>query len=141
MPSNQKNIPNVNTYMNVFYISYIYKPATSAHVKPGLLRQRLWLGFLLFANLLFIKTFTRYNLRTWSSVDFRFSQIPIPDCDFGTSQVRDSRSSQIHDFGASQVQGSRSSQVRDFRASQVQDSRSSQVRDSRALQVQDSRSS
>jgi hypothetical protein len=33
--------------MNVFYISYIYKPATSSHVKPELLRQRLWLGFLL----------------------------------------------------------------------------------------------
>jgi hypothetical protein len=28
----------VNTYMNVFYISYIYKPTTSSHVKPGLLR-------------------------------------------------------------------------------------------------------
>jgi hypothetical protein len=54
VPSNPRNIPNVNTYMNVFYISYIYKPATSSHVKPGLLRQRLWLGFLLFANLLFI---------------------------------------------------------------------------------------
>jgi hypothetical protein len=41
IPSNQKNIPNANTYMNVFYISYIYKPATSSHVKHGLLRQRL----------------------------------------------------------------------------------------------------
>jgi hypothetical protein len=41
VPSNLKNIPNVNTYMNVFYISYIYKPATSSHVKPELLRQRL----------------------------------------------------------------------------------------------------
>jgi hypothetical protein len=35
-PSRSKNIPNVNTYMNVFYISYIYKPATSSHPKPGL---------------------------------------------------------------------------------------------------------
>jgi hypothetical protein len=47
VPSNLRNIPNVNTYMNIFYISYIYKPATSSHVKPRLLRQRLWLGFLL----------------------------------------------------------------------------------------------
>jgi hypothetical protein len=46
VPLNPRNIPNVNTYMNVFYISYIYKPATSSHVKSGLLRQRLWLGFL-----------------------------------------------------------------------------------------------
>jgi hypothetical protein len=35
-PSSSKNIPNVNTYMNVFFISYIYKPATSSHAKPGL---------------------------------------------------------------------------------------------------------
>jgi hypothetical protein len=54
MLSNLNNIPSVNMYMNVFYtpwfaglISYIYKPATSSHVKPRLLRQRLWLGFLL----------------------------------------------------------------------------------------------
>jgi hypothetical protein len=36
VPSNLRNIPNVNTYMNVFYISYIYKLATSSHAKPGL---------------------------------------------------------------------------------------------------------
>jgi hypothetical protein len=41
VPSNVRNIPNVNMYMNVFYILYIYKPATSSHVKPGLLRRRL----------------------------------------------------------------------------------------------------
>jgi hypothetical protein len=35
-PSSSKNIPNVNTYMNVFFISYIYKPATSSHSKPEL---------------------------------------------------------------------------------------------------------
>jgi hypothetical protein len=54
IPSNLGNIPSVNTYINVFYIpwfaglnSYIYKSAISSHVKPGLLRSRLWLGFLL----------------------------------------------------------------------------------------------
>jgi hypothetical protein len=36
--SNLGNIPNVNIYMSVFYIPYIYKPATSSHIKPGLLR-------------------------------------------------------------------------------------------------------
>jgi hypothetical protein len=35
-PSNSKNIPSVNMYTNVFYISYIYKPATSSHAKPEL---------------------------------------------------------------------------------------------------------
>jgi hypothetical protein len=33
--------------MNVLYIPYIYNPATSSHIKPGLLRRSLWLGFLL----------------------------------------------------------------------------------------------
>jgi hypothetical protein len=36
VPSNPRNIPNVKTYMNVFYISYIYKLATSSHAKPRL---------------------------------------------------------------------------------------------------------
>jgi hypothetical protein len=43
LPSNLENIRNVNMYMNVFHIpwfaeliSYIYKPATSSHFKPGL---------------------------------------------------------------------------------------------------------
>jgi hypothetical protein len=36
LPLNSKNIPSVNTHTNVFYISYIYKPATSSHVEPGL---------------------------------------------------------------------------------------------------------
>jgi hypothetical protein len=35
-PSSSKNIPNVNTYKNVFFIQHIYKPATSSHSKPGL---------------------------------------------------------------------------------------------------------
>jgi hypothetical protein len=36
IPSDPRNIPSVNMYKNVFYISYIYKPATSSHIKPGL---------------------------------------------------------------------------------------------------------
>jgi hypothetical protein len=35
-PSNSKNIPSVNMYMNAFYISHIYKPATGSHTKLGL---------------------------------------------------------------------------------------------------------
>jgi hypothetical protein len=51
LPSNLKNIPSVNTYMNVFYIpwfaeliTYIYKPATSSHFEPRLLMPRFWLS-------------------------------------------------------------------------------------------------
>jgi hypothetical protein len=36
IPLISKNIPSVNTYTNVFYISYIYKSATSSHAKSGL---------------------------------------------------------------------------------------------------------
>jgi hypothetical protein len=36
IPLNSKNISSVNTYINVFYISYIHKSATSSHAKPGL---------------------------------------------------------------------------------------------------------
>jgi hypothetical protein len=52
LPSDLRNIPNVNTYKNVFYIlwfagliPYIYKPATCSHFKPRLLKWHLWLGF------------------------------------------------------------------------------------------------
>jgi hypothetical protein len=31
IPLNSKNIHSVNIHTNVFYISYIYKPATSSH--------------------------------------------------------------------------------------------------------------
>jgi hypothetical protein len=41
VPSNLRNFPNVNIYMNVFYVPYIYKPATSSHIKTRLLRRRL----------------------------------------------------------------------------------------------------
>jgi hypothetical protein len=36
IPSDPRNIPSVNMYMNVFYTSCIYKPATSSHTKPGI---------------------------------------------------------------------------------------------------------
>jgi hypothetical protein len=49
LPSNLENIPSVNIYMNVFYISwfaelisYIYKPTTRSHLEPRLLASLLW---------------------------------------------------------------------------------------------------
>jgi hypothetical protein len=53
VPSILRNIPNVNTYMNVFHFLYIYKPATSSHTKPWLLRRCLWLGFQLIREFLY----------------------------------------------------------------------------------------
>jgi hypothetical protein len=36
IPSDPRNILTVNMYINVFYFSYIYKPATCSHTKPRL---------------------------------------------------------------------------------------------------------
>jgi hypothetical protein len=63
----------VNIYMNGFYIPYIYKPATSSHIKPRLLRWCLWLGFLLIHESLIQEIFMHCNLRTWTLTDSRIS--------------------------------------------------------------------
>jgi hypothetical protein len=87
VPSNLRNTPNVNTYMNVFYISYIYKPATSSHVEPDFWGNVFDLASYWFTSLLFIETFKRQHLRIWSSVDFQISQIPI--LEFRRSRIPD----------------------------------------------------
>jgi hypothetical protein len=68
IPSNLRNIPSVNMYMNVFYISwfaglisYIYKPATSLHVEPW--GNVFDLASFWFLNLLYMKIFIHHNLR------------------------------------------------------------------------------
>jgi hypothetical protein len=68
----------VNIYMNVFYIpwfggliSYIYRRATSSHVKPGLLRQRLWLGISLVSESLI-----REDLHLSQPSNLDFSRFP-----------------------------------------------------------------
>jgi hypothetical protein len=143
VPWNPRNIPNVNTYMNVFYISYIYKLATSSHAKPRLF-EATSLTWLLAGSR--VSPFRKSSYATTSELELQripeFRRLPISwFCKFmtpdlhrfatsGASQVQSFRSSQVRDFRASQVQDSRSSQVRDFGASQVQGSRSSQVQDS-----------
>jgi hypothetical protein len=78
IPSNIRNIPSVNTYINVFYIpwfagliSHIYKPNTSSHVKPRLLKQRLWLGFLLV-----FESLTREDIHTSRLPNLDYSRFP-----------------------------------------------------------------
>jgi hypothetical protein len=69
--------------MNVFYIlwlaeliSYIYKPATSSHSKPRLLKRRLWLGFSLTSEASFMKFIAYWSSRTESLPDFWRSWVP-----------------------------------------------------------------
>jgi hypothetical protein len=137
--------------MNVFYISYIDKLATSSHAKLGLF-EATSLTWLLAGSR--ISPFRKSSYAATSELglqripEFRrlpiswFRRFMIPGLHRITtsraSQVQGFRSSQVRDSQASQVQGSRFSQVRNSRASQVQDSRSSRVRDFGASQVQDS---
>jgi hypothetical protein len=74
LPSHLGNISNVNTYKNVFYttwfaglISYIYKPVTSSHFKPGLLKRRLWLGLFLTPEALIHENHRSLWLLNWDS--------------------------------------------------------------------------
>jgi hypothetical protein len=110
-PSDPRNIPNVNMYMNVFYISHIYKPATSSHIKPGLFET---------ATLTWpptdswISPFRKSPYAVTSELELQ----QIPELRrFPISWFRRLMTSGLHRFttsGASQVQDSRSSQVRDF---------------------------
>jgi hypothetical protein len=69
--------------MNVFYIpwfagliSYIYKPATSSHSQPGLLKWRLWLGFFPDSRRFFPKIITHRDSRTEVPSDSWILQVP-----------------------------------------------------------------
>jgi hypothetical protein len=62
IPLSSTNIPNVNTYMTVFFIPYIYKPATSSHSKPGLSRT---------TTLTLLHTSSWISLFVTSEPDFR----------------------------------------------------------------------
>jgi hypothetical protein len=70
-PSNSKSIPSVNMYMNVFYISYIYKPATSSHTKPGLFEMT---SLTLLLTDLWISPFRQSSCTVTSELDLQ--QIP-----------------------------------------------------------------
>jgi hypothetical protein len=77
LPANLGNILNVNAHKNVLYIlwfarliSYIYKPATSSHFKSGLLKRRLWLGFLLTPEALIHENHCSLWFPNWDSIGF-----------------------------------------------------------------------
>jgi hypothetical protein len=85
LPLNLGNIPSVNMYKNVFYIpwfarlvSYIHKPATSSHFKPGLLRWRLWLASFWPPNLLFTKITAHCGSESRLHLIPELRRFPIP---------------------------------------------------------------
>jgi hypothetical protein len=132
LPSNLENIPSVNMYINDFYIpwfvgliSYIYRFATSSHFKPGLLRWRLWLGFSLTSEALFMKITAHWSSRIEAPWNSWISQVSglLNFVSFQTPELRrfqvywTSPVSRIPNFA-----GSKSPELRHF-----PDSRTSQV--------------
>jgi hypothetical protein len=63
VPSNLWNIPNVNSYMNVFYISYITSLLLVHTSNAGFRGNVFDLASHWFASFLFTQTLTRRNLR------------------------------------------------------------------------------
>jgi hypothetical protein len=83
LPLNLENIPSVDIYMNVFYISWfaglishIYKSATSSHSKPDFWSDIFDLASSKTPKLLFMKTTSLRDSRNKTSPDSRTSQIP-----------------------------------------------------------------
>jgi hypothetical protein len=126
IPSNPRNIPSVNMYMNVFYISYIYKPATSSHTKPRLFEMTslTWLP-----TDSWISPFRKSSYAVTSELELQ----QIPELRrFPISWFRRFMTPSLHRFttsGGPQVQDSRSSQVRDseLRRSEASDLRKSAI--------------
>jgi hypothetical protein len=137
-PLHSKNILGVNTHTNVFYISYIYKPATSSHAKPGLF-ETITLTLLLASS--WISLFRKSSRAVTPELVLHhtpeFHRFPKS----AALQVHGFESLRIRDFEASQVQDSEPSRVRDSEASRVWDSRPPRIRDSETSWVPDSISS
>jgi hypothetical protein len=114
VPSNPRNIPNVNTYMNVFYISYIYKLATSSHAKPGLF-EAMSLTWLLAGSR--VSPFRKSLYAATSELGLQ--RIP----EFRRLAISWSRRFMI--LGLHRIAASRASQVQGFRSSWIRDSRAS----------------
>jgi hypothetical protein len=137
IPLNLKNIPSVNTHTNVFYISYIYQPATSSHAKPGLF-ETTTLTLLLASSQ--IPSFRKSSRAV--THEFVFHHIPefhrFPK--FVAPQVHGFESLRIRDFGA--LAGSRfraitRSRLRGFEGSRLQITAHSRLLDfvSSSLQI------
>jgi hypothetical protein len=139
VPSNPRNIPNVNTYMNVFYISYIYKFATSSHAKPKLF-EATSLTWLLARSR--VSPFGKSSYAVTSELGLQripeFRRLPI-SWSRTSSQVRDLRSfaglrlqiftgSQLPSFAGLRLQIFASSRLRSFAGSRFQIFASSPLR-------------
>jgi hypothetical protein len=119
IPSNSENIPSVNAHTNVFYISCIYKLATSSHAKPELFwDDNFDFASRWFVNALVQEVFTHRDSRTHSPPYSRISQIP---------EVRGFAGSWLQVFTNSQLRGPAGSRLRAVTRSRLRDFESSGV--------------
>jgi hypothetical protein len=117
------------THTNVFYISYIYKPATSSHVKPGLF-ETTTLTLLLASSRMF--SFRKSSRTVIPELVLQY----IPECQrfpkFVASQVHNLESSrirQLQGLAGSRLRAIACSRLRDFESSGVQFTAHSWLRD------------
>jgi hypothetical protein len=129
LPSNLENIPSVNMCINDIYIlwfvglvSYIYRLATSSHFKTGLLRWRLWLGFSLTSEALFMKITAHWSSWIEAAWNSWISQVP------GLLNFASFQTPELHRFqvswtspvsGLPNFVGSKSPELRQFPDSQT----------------------
>jgi hypothetical protein len=118
VPSNPRNITNVNTYMNVFYISYIYKPATSSHAKPRLF-EATSLTWLLVGSRVSPFRKSSYavtsELRLQRTPEFRI----LPISWFKTPGLRKFTTSELHRFKTPGLRKFVTSELRRFKTSSL----------------------
>jgi hypothetical protein len=110
-------------YMNVFYISYIYKPVTSSHTKPVLF-ETTSLTLLLTDS--WIPPFRKSSCAVTSELDLRqipeFRRLPISwFCRFMTSGLREFATSKLRRFKIPDIRMFATSELRRFKIPDLRD--------------------
>jgi hypothetical protein len=144
VPSNPRNIPNVNTYMNVFYIPYIYKLATSSHAKLRLF-EATSLTWLLAGSR--VSPFRKSSYAATFELELQripeFRRLPIswfrrfmtPGLHrFATSGARRSKASDLHRFAIPEL---RRFQIPDLRRFKIPDLRKFATSELRRFKIPD----
>jgi hypothetical protein len=116
-PSSLKNIPNVNMYTNVFYISYIYKPATSSHTKSELFETASLTWLLTDSR---ISPFRKSSCAATSELDLqqilKFRRLPISwFCRFMTSSLHKFATLELRRFKIPDLRKFTTSELRRFK--------------------------
>jgi hypothetical protein len=142
-PSNSKNILSVNMYMNVFYISYIYKPATSSHTKPGLFEMS---SLTLLLTDSWISPFRKSSCAVTSELDLQqipeFRRLPISwFCRFLTSGLHEFVTLKLRRFEIPDLREFATSKLRKFEIPNLRTFATSELRRFKILDLRESATS